>query len=673
METDLIGRIKNFGDIKRNPYLPVFEAFINSIQAIEDHKDFLKDSTYNGAIRIIVKRGAGQANVTDGKVDRKNKEIVSFEIEDNGIGFNEDNFHSFCTSESIYKLHRGGKGIGRFSWLIAFEKAEIKSVYIDKNGVKKQREFTFSISYGIDVISDIEIDPNTQNKTVVKLINFKPEYRELDLAWKKSKTIALRTLSHCFFYYINKTAPKIILIDEKSYPLDGLLSEIILDQKSESIQIEGHEFNIVHIKTRFTYNNKNNIVLCATNREVELYPLDDHIGTDLIDKDNDQFYYSVYVSSQYLDDYVNTARTEFNLPDKRDLSSHFENKIPKSDIIDKVLEKTDSYLKEYIEKVKREKHNKVDDFVSRNPPFRYLLYYYKEIYDKVNINDTDDELYQLFYKYKGLLEYETKKRAEEFININTKTQKITYKDITEKYERVTEDLSYVNSADLAKYMIWRKLIIDTLEKKIQFNKNSGKKGKYETEYIVHDLIFPRKFTSDQLPYENVNLWIINENLEYHKIAVSDLENKKFSTSKDDSRADILICFDGDENKSATSIEIIEFKRPMRDNYYDRDPIDQMYDIIKEIKGKSLLNDNKRIIKTSNSTRFYCYLICDITPEIEDIAFKKDFKKLNDDSGFYGYSSNFNAYVEILSFDEVLSNVKKRHQRFFEKLGILQNI
>jgi len=667
METNLTGRTKNFGDIKGNPYLPVFEAFVNSIHAIEDYKNFLNDLNYSGEIKIFVIRGSGQANATDGKVERKNRDIISFEIEDNGIGFNEDNFKSFRTSESVYKLARGGKGIGRFSWLIAFEKAEIKSVYIDKNNVKKQREFTFSLSDEIEVISDITIDPETPNKTVVKLIDFKPEYRELDLAWKKPKTIALRTLSHCFFYYIKNTAPKINLIDEETIPLDQLCSEMILDQRSDIIDIHGHEFNIVHIKTRFTYNDKNNIVFCAVNRDVESYPIEDYIGTNsLIDNNGGRFYYSVYVSSKYLDDCVNNTRTSFNLPPVKDLTTYFEGKLPIDEIIKEVLKTTESFLGEQIDKLNEKKHKIVDDFVSRNPPFRYLLHYYPQIYDEVNVDYTDDKLYPLFYKYKGIKDYETQKKAEEFINL--KTQKMTYKDIREKYEHVTEDLQFVNSADLAKYLIWRKLIIQALEKKIQLTEDEN----YERERVIHDLVFPRGFTSDQIPNDNINLWIIDEKLEYHKLAVSDKETRMFSTSEGNSRPDICICLDGEENKPATSIAIIEFKRPMRD-HYDKDPIQQMYDTIKEINEKKLRADNGRMILTSPSTRFYCYAVCDINKEIEDFADSKDFVKLNDNTGYYGYNRKYNAYTEIISFDEILSDVKKRHQRFFEKLGIQQKI
>ena len=38
-------------------------------------------------------------------------------------------FKSFLESDSTYKAKIGGKGVGRFSWLKAFEEVEIQSVY----------------------------------------------------------------------------------------------------------------------------------------------------------------------------------------------------------------------------------------------------------------------------------------------------------------------------------------------------------------------------------------------------------------------------------------------------------------------------------------------------------------------------------------------------------------
>ena len=55
--------------------------------------------------------------------------ITGFVIQDNGIGFTDEHFRSFQTSDTTYKAKTGGKGIGRLLWLKAFSKAEVESTF----------------------------------------------------------------------------------------------------------------------------------------------------------------------------------------------------------------------------------------------------------------------------------------------------------------------------------------------------------------------------------------------------------------------------------------------------------------------------------------------------------------------------------------------------------------
>jgi hypothetical protein len=41
----------------------------------------------------------------------------------------------------------------------------------------------------------------------------------------------------------------------------------------------------------------------------------------------------------------------------------------------------------------------------------------------------------------------------------------------------------------------------------------------------------------------------------------------------------------------------------------------------------------------------------------------------DSLGFFGYSNNYGTYIEIISFDKLVSDAKKRNAVLFEKLGL----
>ena len=90
MLSNLKGRLRNTNLPKSNALLPLFEAVVNSIHSIDEriekHHDIDMATAY---IKIHILRSS-QTNL-----DKKKEEIIGFKIEDNGIGFTENNFNSF--------------------------------------------------------------------------------------------------------------------------------------------------------------------------------------------------------------------------------------------------------------------------------------------------------------------------------------------------------------------------------------------------------------------------------------------------------------------------------------------------------------------------------------------------------------------------------------------------
>ncbi len=111
MQLDLIGKINEKRLAYSNTMLPLYEAIVNSIQAIEENS-----AIEAGLIDIKVVRD-GQKTLREGE---SKGIVIGFDIKDNGVGFNSQNFDSFNYAHSTYKCNKGGKGIGRFVWLRAF-------------------------------------------------------------------------------------------------------------------------------------------------------------------------------------------------------------------------------------------------------------------------------------------------------------------------------------------------------------------------------------------------------------------------------------------------------------------------------------------------------------------------------------------------------------------------
>ena len=88
----LQGRLKNFNLPKNQPLLPLFEAIVNSIHAIEERKQ--SGEHFSGKITIKIIRDDQIAISGMGELPA----IQSFEVIDNGVGFNEPNLTSFMSN-----------------------------------------------------------------------------------------------------------------------------------------------------------------------------------------------------------------------------------------------------------------------------------------------------------------------------------------------------------------------------------------------------------------------------------------------------------------------------------------------------------------------------------------------------------------------------------------------
>lgn len=130
---------------------------------------------------------------------------------------------------------------------------------------------------------------------------------------------------------------------------------------------------------------------------------------------------------------------------------------------------------------------------------------------------------------------------------------------------------------------------------------------------------------------------------------------------------------GEGEAPLSSLVIVEFKKPDRSDYRKEDPVDQVYRLIREIKGGHFKDRTGREIKVqSRDIPAYAYVICDTTKEVEVIAENKGLLRTPDNLGYYGYNQNLTAYVEIISYTKLLKDAKKRNRILFEKLHLPQN-
>lgn len=654
LKTDLIGKVNNLKSFKNEALLPLFEAISNSICAIEE-----RGNLSEGKITVRVIR-VKQKPLPDMDMHEERKNITGFEIEDNGVGFDEKNYESFRTAETTYKLDKGGKGVGRFYWLKAFKKVEIESVYCYKDS-KKFRKFEFNLNDGIQK----KEHTNTQKEqiTTVKLIGFKEEYRTLSTAYKTGEKIAQRILEHCMSYLIGDVVHKICLVDgNNTISINKMFGDIEQDIYNEKIKIKNYDFLISHLKLYSTHAKMHKIVFCANNREVTSSDIRKLLGTSTqFDESGTKFFYCAYVSSEYLDCHVDISRMEFDIPSTNGTFDYVECPLSMEDIKNTVTEKSKNYLDRYLDIIKQQKHNLIQKYVSEeNPTLRAVPTYCPEVFDEIEPNTSEEGINEVLYKYKGKTEYKIRKDSIKLL----KTQNEGIAEIKNELKEMIDKLGAFQKDNLAEYVLLRKTIIDLLDKKIE----SNTEGKYPNENIIHDIIFPQCTTTDQIRFEDHNLWIIDERLTFHEFAASEKRLCDITTSESEDRSDVVVFSEIDDDRIAKVVSIIEFKKPLRESFTER-PTEQILRYVKKIRNEKVKMPNGRTLKVDNTTRFYCYIICDLTNKIKEFADDDDYAKLKGELGYYKYHRNLNIHIEIIAFDKLLVDVKQRHKAFFDKLMV----
>lgn len=644
---------------------PLFEAVVNAIQAIEDstNKDF-------GKITVFVHRE--NTRIDAGEMAKVSSErIESFTITDNGVGLDSKNYESFLSAYSTYKVQKGCKGIGRFLWLKAFDDVEISSVFCE-NSTYYQRNFTFS-SKGVMPEENVSACEPKSIGTTVKLRGFKTRYKthspvELDV-------IATKLIEHCLLFFICGNCPQITLMDGVNDPinLNYYFTTNIKDSlHQDTFNIKEHSFTLYHLQVPEGANN-HELHFCANMHEVRSVELKKYIPdlhNKIIPEDTlTPFYYAGYLTGEYLDSIVNTTRTAFDY-DEKDAGISLYGTGEES-LTSAAMAFVRGYLSDYIASIEKKKIDQINRFVSHDrPTYRYLLHKRPHVYKNIPAGLSNEVLELELHKQVQQWEMELLKKGQllEQQSKNMLDQEdATYQQLFETYWAEVTELS---KTSLAEYVTRRKTLLKMLEDALTIQDN----GKFKKEDVIHTIICPMRHTSDDISFKEMNLWIIDERLAYHQFLASDKTIKSLPEVDSTSTKELDIAvFDrafaySDDEAPLNTITIIEFKKP--DNTKDN-PLSQMGGYIDEIVAGRKKRANGLTFGDCSKTAFRCFAVCDLTPKMVRHCKDAGLRVTPDGMGYYGYQPERNAYFEVISYNKLLSDAKKRNEILFDKLFKVQ--
>lgn len=674
--SNLEGRLRNTHLSKTDAMVPLFEAVVNAIQSLEDtiaSGDFEPTITIN-VNRVPQQHLPGFADKSGRPVQEK---IIGFEIIDNGIGFNEKNYDSFRTLDTMLKGGMGCKGIGRLTWLKVFDGVEISSVFINNENRIAKRKFKCDEKKWIHAEEVEFVESGVAAETRILLRGLKDAY--LDYMPKTGDTIALRILEHCLWYYLRDTPPPRIILNDGSQTID-FDAVFDLRRKSttmrEAIQIQGQEFTLSHIKITSGQKTAPIVGLCANSRLVKEVPLVGRVPGlfGSLKKGDSEFGYVCYVSSTVLDESVNNERTGFSLANKQEDVSRAE--ISLDDIITNVAARAAVYLNDELSEVKQDCARRVKEFVNKKAPrYRPLIDRFPDICSNYNPSIKDSDLDAQLHK--ELAKFENRIIQEGHDILETRDDE-PFDGYVQRVEEYLRDVSDMKKSDLANYVAHRKVVLKFLEKCLRKKPD----GTYVDEATIHKLIMPMIQTGEGLSLKDANLWIIDERLAFHDYIASDKPINTIPGDRSGSRLEPDIVefasFDtavmvSDGARIPTSITIIELKKPMRNDYSDGpkgNPVDQVLEYLEKIRNnRNMVDAYGRPLDGRMEIPAFCYVICDVTSKLRSICKNRGFGATIDGLGYYTYNQAHNAYIEVIPFCKLLTAAEERNKAFFEQLGL----
>lgn len=670
--TNIAGRVRNLNLPLKRALWPLFEVVSNSIHAIEELGPSKK-----GKITIELDR-EGHADALSALNDVNQYFIKSFIITDNGIGFNERNYKSFLTAESDYKADKGSKGIGRFVCLKAFKKIEFISTYQNNLLETEIRNFTLkAYGRGIDESPIITSETKKEPGTKVVLNSFYDEYK--NNCPKSIEEIAENIIEHFFIYFIEEKCPLITIIDtngskitlQEKFGID-LLPNLI----KRRFKVKNVDFTLDLLMVDRTEGG-HRVHYCGNSRDVVNDPISKYIpdlksNVFLVGSENKHL--KVYITSAYLDDNVGNERTRFNFPDNEE-EALYDFIVTFEDIRKKVENELEEELKTPLEELRGQKMASIIKHVEQYAPqFKYILKYKEDEVKKLPASLTGERLDVELFKIQQKLELDTKILGNEVINGH---DYMSVEDYQKAYEKYLEQSNDIGKSNLVKYVIHRRAIIDLL------NKYLGEDGdKFHSEKTIHEIFFPIKKESDDVKYEQQNLWLIDERLAYHYYLASDkpmADMPVLDNIVSTDRPDLFIYNSSfafvNEDAPFNSFIIVEFKKPERNDYHDRDekknPVDQVIDYISKLRSGTALDRRGKFIQVSDKDKipFYAYVICDFNPKLINILNTRDYIITPDGMGYFYFHKQFNAYIEVISYQKLVKDARNRNRILFERLGI----
>jgi hypothetical protein len=693
----LAEELKTIPQKSKNLLQPVFEAIMNSFEAIEVLGKGEIDIEFNIHKDLFTDK--------DGKTKTEKCSFVNITISDNGIGFNEKEFNRFYTLRDNSK-NKNNKGTGRIQYLHCFETTKFISTYKDSKSTTKFKQCAFTLSKSLSFLRHnaiIHVEKNDEivsKSTGTKVIFSKPAGKKDadNYANLSAEEIKDRIIKYFLNYFCENrnSLPKITIsriidndielsvsINEYDIPTPRYIEPLLINysvlQNNKIVPLKKNEgFTITVFSIEGNKLSSNSIVLTSKGAEAKKFDIESLLPNEKIDG----CHYLVLISGDYIDDKDSDLRGVIKiLTSEQYIEQNWETLAPDEVILlDTILKSANTKLRSLCPEIERkfeEKRQRLDELKKM-----FLLNEQSVNEAEVNIDDSDEvalrKVYQADAKLAAKQDAALKKLLKEAEKLNPKNKDTYQQDLKALSRKMVTALPLQNRNELAQYIARRRIVLTWIDKVLDNQKKMLEDNGRIAEEVLHNLIFQQSSADP----ENSDLWFINEEFIYYKgfsnvqlslITINGelifrdeftTEEERYLTSLGEKRLnkkpDILLF--PDEGKCI----IIEFKA------LDVNVSDHLTQINKYAYFIANYTEKKYKINT-----FYGYLIGEAI-EPGDIYStgtgnweqSPHFDYMFRPSQYVRSASNDivgSLYTEVIKYSTLLARAKKRNEIFIRKL------
>ncbi|WP_290479989.1 ATP-binding protein [Hyphomonas sp. UBA1923] len=638
---------------------PLFEAVSNSIHSTQAR--FGDDVSEKGRVTVTVNTS-------------RNKNEVWATVEDNGNGLNEKNWDAFTTTDTDNKIEIGGKGVGRLMWLDCFESIRVKSTYTNDGSALRRKSFDFVLALDNQIrnLSDEAIGEEVDVGFFVRFTGLRNNaYR--DKFPGRDSFIFQHFTSHFLPSFIGGRSPRIqVIVGSESRDYPDAISEIV-HRQDDAIDLDTAEYGVLTLTlmecskvASSDLKGKHFVHFIAHDRTVHSQCIDGKLGLNYFGENSDRVFHAI-VTGQFLDSNVNQERTAFT----------FEDAVIERIINDVCSPEIEVFLEGPISELRGQQREKIEQITATYPSVAFGAM--EELQQRVPSGELKEDA---IYGHLARERFRRDERQAEKIRHVLTRLKDTSVEVDDFFDAIRDAGSAIEEAEqksLAEYVVRRKVVLDFIEILLEKVRADTKDSSYQREDVLHSFICPIRVEtlteggSQFSAASSHDLWIVDERLTFAQYFSSDVEFSKISETMDsDERADVLV-FDYvhglRQTEEPSKVLLVEFKRPGRTSYNaDENPQFQIERYVKQLQSGNLTDIKGRPIKLDGNTIFYCFIVADIVGKMDDWSYSWQ-RTANGRGRVYRPDSGFRGSIELISWDDLITDARNRNQAFFDKAGI----